>query len=117
MNGKWRTCRLLCESGCDIHAKDDAGRTASEWAIERNFLKCAATIAERVHFGTRLVSMRKAAHVHMSDAALCARTAATPCNHTKRAAPTSNSCVAGDVVSALRRACLRTTRPRSARNG
>ena len=53
MNGKWRTCRLLCESGCDIDAKDDTGRTASMWAIERNFLRCAATIAERVHFGTR----------------------------------------------------------------
>jgi len=43
---------MLCESGATMDGKDDDGKTPRMLAVERNFLRCAATISERMHFGT-----------------------------------------------------------------
>lgn len=60
VRGKWRTCRMLVELGAEAEAKDDDGKTPQMLAAERNFLRAAATIAERQHFKTSGVAV--AAH-------------------------------------------------------
>ena len=45
-NGKWESVRLLLESGADVHIRDNTGRTATDWAREKNF----AGVMKRYNF-------------------------------------------------------------------
>ena len=48
---------MLVELGAEAEAKDDDGKTPQMLAAERNFLRAAATIAERQHFKTSGVAV------------------------------------------------------------
>jgi hypothetical protein len=46
MNGKADVIKLLLERGADRNITDDVGKTANDWAFERNFSECLAALAK-----------------------------------------------------------------------
>ena len=52
MNGKADVIKLLLERGADPTITDDDGKTANDWAFERNFNECLALLA-RERLGNR----------------------------------------------------------------
>ena len=74
-NGKWESVRLLLESGADVHMRDNTGRTATDWAREKNFAGVMKRLSEyQSHYQVKAKTARGRA-VEL----FCVPSVAVPC--------------------------------------